>query len=201
MRYTTLIDIRELPTVYRNTNARLVYLHLALVAGYHDHDRDLANVSLRRLAMDAGLTVAATRHALAVLERAQLIKRQGSVIMVRKWLAEQPVTARPKSAKQQAKITAEAAAKAEREQRAQALELERAQRLHELAVTGKTPFMRYYESKLALAQAGDIEAQAIVDARRSQYEQAVELQRQRIEATGEQHQEQTTTTNQSNNDQ
>lgn len=97
MRYTTVIDLSELPEVYRSASARLVYLHLALKAGYHDNDRDRASVSIRRLAMDVGVTVSAARHAIRQLERAGLLKRDGSVIVVKKWVEEQTITTRART--------------------------------------------------------------------------------------------------------
>lgn len=96
MRYTTLIDITEQPDVYRNVHARLLYLHLALKSGYHDNDRDLISISIRRLAMDAGLTVSATRHALRVLGAAGLISREGDKLRILKWIAAPMPTPRPK---------------------------------------------------------------------------------------------------------
>ena len=61
MRYTTVIDISEMPEVYKNSTARLIYLHMSLKAGYHDADRDLVKLSIRRLSSDVGVTVSATR--------------------------------------------------------------------------------------------------------------------------------------------
>lgn len=97
MRYTTVIDISEIPEVYRNATARLVYLHLALKAGYHDNDRDLAAVSIRRLAMDVDVSVSAARHAIRQLEKAGLLKRDGSFLVVKKWVEEQTITTRAKT--------------------------------------------------------------------------------------------------------
>lgn len=94
MRYTTLIDITEVPGVYGNVNARLLYLHMALKAGYHDNDRDLLEISIRRLAADCGLSVSATRHSLGVLTKAQLIERKGKGFKVLKWMAAPPPTPR-----------------------------------------------------------------------------------------------------------
>lgn len=108
MRYTTLIDITELPSVYRNINARLVYLHLALKSGYHDNDRDQCNISIRQLAISAGLTVSATRHALHVLMAANLLTKVGGVWVVKKWLVEDPPTPRTRK-------TAAAAAAAQKD--------------------------------------------------------------------------------------
>lgn len=100
MRYTTVIDITENLEVYKNRNARLVYLHMALKSGYHDEDRDLLKTSFRRIAADVGLSISATRHAIGQLERAHLIARQGDVWRVKKWIIDNPPTPRPK--KQQA---------------------------------------------------------------------------------------------------
>lgn len=94
MRYTTTIDITELPQVYRNINARLLYLHMTLKCGYHDDDRDMLDASIRTLAADVGITIAATRHALVVLERAQLVKKEGSRWRVTKWLMSPEISKR-----------------------------------------------------------------------------------------------------------
>lgn len=101
MRYTTIIDITEVPGIYRNKNARLVYLHLVLRSGYHDSDRDLIDISIRTLAIAVGLSVSATRHALACLERDKLISRDGTSWRILKWVvAELPTPRRqPKNAK------------------------------------------------------------------------------------------------------
>lgn len=96
MRYTTLIDISEIPTIYNNLNARLLYLHMALRSGYHDNDRDQLKCSLRRLADAAGLTLSATRHALGLLEREKLITRTDHAWQVKKWINETPPTPRSK---------------------------------------------------------------------------------------------------------
>lgn len=97
MRYTTVIDISELAEIYKNTTARLIYIHLCLKAGYHDADRDLVKLSIRRLSADVGVTVSATRHALHLLERSGLLTREGQVWRVRKWVEEQTITTRAKT--------------------------------------------------------------------------------------------------------
>lgn len=98
MRYTTIIDVTEIPAVWRSHNVTLVYLYLTLKCGYHDDDRDKICVSTRGLAMYLGMTHAAVRHALAVLESAGLIKRQASEIIVTKFVQEKHISARPKKA-------------------------------------------------------------------------------------------------------
>lgn len=97
MRYTTIIDISELPAIYKNKHTRLLYIHMAMKAGYHDDDRDILDCSIRRLAAAAGLSISATRHALAVLERAGLVTRDCSRWRVKKFVLEQKITARRQS--------------------------------------------------------------------------------------------------------
>lgn len=97
MRYTTIIDLREWPQAYRNINIRLVYYHLAMVAGYHDYNRDVTEISVRSLAADTGCTISAVRHALHILEALQLIKRKGRATYVRKWLTTPKTTPRKQS--------------------------------------------------------------------------------------------------------
>lgn len=97
MRYTTVIDISEISEIYKNPTARLLYLHMSLKAGYHDTDRDLVRLSIRRLSADVGVTVSATRHALRQLERAGLLTREGDLWRVKKWVEEQQITTRAKT--------------------------------------------------------------------------------------------------------
>lgn len=70
-------DITEIPNIYNNPNARLIYLHLALKSIRDGDDRGKVAISYRKLAEATGCTASATRHALKVLEDAQLITRDG----------------------------------------------------------------------------------------------------------------------------
>lgn len=97
MRYTTVIDISEFPDIYRNRNACRVYIHMALKSGYHDADRDVIRVSVRRLAADCGISVAASRHALGVLQRAGLVASEAGAWRVRKWVLDVKPTPRRQS--------------------------------------------------------------------------------------------------------
>lgn len=97
MRYTTVIDISEISEIYKNPTARLLYLHMSLKAGYHDVDRDLVRLSIRRLSADVGVTVSATRHALHQLERVGLLTKEGELWRVKKWVEEQQITTRAKT--------------------------------------------------------------------------------------------------------
>lgn len=96
MRYTTVVDISQMQDIYRNHNLRLVYLHLVLKSGYHDDDRDRIRISIRNLAAEVGLTVSATRHALAKLQGEHLLSRDGDIWIVRKYVIENPPTPRSK---------------------------------------------------------------------------------------------------------
>lgn len=157
MRYTTVIDISQIPMVYRNVNARILYYHLAMIAGYHDIDRDLVDISIRRLAMGAGLTVSATRHALGILTRAGLLAKQGQIYIVKKWVEEQTITTRPKTARQQQQLAQAAAARAERERQAKELEIESIRRQQQQA-SGKSSLQLWREDLERRAAAGDLDA-------------------------------------------
>jgi DNA-binding Lrp family transcriptional regulator len=169
MRYTTIIDITEWPQLYRSESIRLVYLHLCLTSGYHDHDRDMSSKSIRTIARETGLTIAAVRHAIDRLTSAQLLSRSGTAMQVKKWVIEQPITTRAKTKKQQDKAIANAiemAYKMEAEERR-----EKEEKLQkEIRKTGKTPFMIYYESLIAKAEAGDVEAASLVKQHKATYE-------------------------------
>ena len=168
MRYTTIIDISEYPTLYRNLNIRLVYLHLCLASGYHDDDRDLYQGSIRTLARQTGLTIAAVRHALDQLLKASMVVRQGPLWQVRKFVIERSITPRAKSRKQEQRQQAldlEDQERQAREQERQAYEKQAAQ----LRAQGKTPFMVYYEQQLVLANQGDPNAIQIVKSNEKMY--------------------------------
>lgn len=157
MRYTTIIDITEFPALYRNPATRLVYLHLCLRSGYHDYDRDISSLSIRRLAYETGLSIGAVRNALEQLTKFQMIARQGQLTKVRKFILEQPISKRAQTKKQEAAQKARQQRQAEQRQAAAARE-ERQKNVDAWFEQGKTPYMVYYEEQLAKAQAGDQEA-------------------------------------------
>lgn len=161
MRYTTIIDISEM-AIYKNANASRVYFHLAMKSGWHDQDRDLIDISLRRLAEKTGLTLSATRNAMKQLEKAMLIQRRAaSLWWIRKWVLEETPTPRPKNAREKKNRDAE-------EERARMID----QRMKELnrqdrerkarfdANDGKSDLMIYIEQLQAKAAQGDAEAAA-----------------------------------------
>ena len=157
MRYTTVIDISEFPLVYKNLNARLVYFHLALRSGYHDDDRDVIEISIRRLASDSGVTISAARHALKILEKAKLIERFGEAWKIKKFVLTKEITPRVKSEKKLKQMEEQ-----ERENQRRAEERKRDDKtraeIAALRKQGKTPFMVYVEGLKAKAEQGDMEA-------------------------------------------
>lgn len=169
MRYTTIIDITEQPAVYRNINVRLLYLHLCLRCGYHDHDRDIYDRSLRSMAADAGLTLSAVRHALHILEQAQLVSKVGGVWQVRKYIQTAAPTPRPKTKRQQADSDIAKEREQANQERERQAEIER-QRREQMHASGTNDFITYYEQKMRDAAAGDIDAQRAVERHRAAYE-------------------------------
>lgn len=117
MRYTTIIDVSEMAWYNTNVNARLVYLHLALRAGYHEDNQDLVYTSLRRLAMELHLSVSATRYALATLRASGLVTPEGKALRVAKFV--QPIIAAKRAAKQLVATTKEAESLGEAKRRIQ----------------------------------------------------------------------------------
>lgn len=161
MRYTTIIDITQCQELYRNKNIRILYLHLVLRAGYHDHDRDLLRCSLRTLAAETGLSLAAVRNALRQLEKWQMVKRENEILNVRKWVPEQTISKRKSSAKQQQDAALKAAREMEQERREREAEIERIRR-ETLAAEGKTQYDVYLENLEKRANAGDVEARDLL---------------------------------------
>ena len=177
MRYTTIIDIRQLSGLYRNHNARMIYLHMVLKSGYHDDDRDLLDCSIRQLSAETGLTVSATRHALQQLEKARLITRQGNLWFVKKFIMDQQVTPRAKTERQQGIMKAAAARRQEQEARERELEIQRIQR-EQMFASGTNSFIQYCEGLKRKAEAGDAEAAATFRRHQAAYERQVEAIRQ-----------------------
>ena len=68
-KYLTILDISQ-ADCYNNINARLLYLHLACRM---DISTNNYQVSIRRLAVESGMSVSAVRNALRALERDALI--------------------------------------------------------------------------------------------------------------------------------
>lgn len=162
MRYTTIIDISEQRDLYRNVNVRLVYLHLVLKSGYHDHDRDQVKISYRSLAADSGLTLSQVRHAINVLIKWRMLLRKDDAWIVRKWCQEQPITTRAKSSKEAKKRSQEQAVIDERE-RQRAMDEENRKR-REAEAGERDNYIEFVRKQQKLAAAGDLDAIAWLNA-------------------------------------
>lgn len=169
MRYTTIIDITEMPLLYRNINVRLVYLHLVLKSGYHDYNRDIIDISIRQLAAQVNLTISAVRHALKILVKAQLLTKEGDLWKIKKWIIQESITPRVSSVKQKRIQDANKAREDERINMQREYN-ERQKSIDSYFEQGKTPFMVYYESLLQKAQQGDLESQKLVKTHYNTYQ-------------------------------
>ena len=89
MRYTTIIDIREAPALYRNANTRLIYLELVLGSSYQQDTKDRYQGSFRMLAARVGVTVSAVRNSLKHLQALGMVIPIEGGWIVKKWI-EQP---------------------------------------------------------------------------------------------------------------
>lgn len=157
MRYTTVIDIREFPQIYRNNNAKLVYLHLVLVSGYHDEDRDQTPISIRQICYDTGLSLSAVRHSLKVLISAGLLTRSGITWTVKKFVLDKPISPRIRSEKKRTaaeNLERERIIKEEQNQR----EKEEKRKYQEEIKAGKNPLKEMVKDLMKRAQNGDEEA-------------------------------------------
>lgn len=157
MRYTTIIDIREFPQIYRNNHAKLVYLHLALISGYHDEDRDQTPISIRQICYDTGLSLSAVRHSLKVLISAGLLTRSGIIWTVKKFVLDKPISPRIRSEKKRSaaeNLERERIIKEEQSQR----EKEEKRRYQEEIKAGKNPLKEMVKDLMKRAQNGDEEA-------------------------------------------
>lgn len=157
MRYTTIIDIREFPQIYRNNNAKLVYLHLALISGYHDEDRDQTPISIRQICYDTGLSLSAVRHSLKVLISAGLLTRSGITWTVKKFVLDKPISPRIRSEKKRTaaeNLERERIIKEEQNQR----EKEEKRKYQEEIKAGKNPLKEMVKDLMNRAENGDQEA-------------------------------------------
>lgn len=157
MRYTTIIDIREFPQIYRNDKAKLVYLHLVLISGYHDEDRDQTPISIRQICYDTGLSLSAVRHSLKVLISAGLLTRSGITWTVKKFVLDKPISPRIRSEKKRTaaeNLERERIIKEEQSQR----EKEEKRKYQEEIKAGKNPLKEMVKDLMKRAQNGDEEA-------------------------------------------
>lgn len=177
MRYTTVIDISEINSLYRNKHAVLLYFHLCLKAGYQDDNRDVVDTSIRRLSDELDMTISAIRNALRRLQEYKLVTISEGKITVKKWLMSETPTARPKNARQakqqqedavRRKYEAEMKAQRDREDAERAALEERKQ---QLLRQGKTMYMLTYEQYLYDAARGDAMSIELAKRNKARYEE------------------------------
>lgn len=164
MRYTTIIDITDIPQVYNNINATRVYLHLCLTCGFTADDMDTLRISYRQLAAQLSITLSAVRHSLSLLIRYHLITIEGNIITVRKHLPKAEYKDRPKTQQEykdeqfRKKVKADFDKSMEEnkyyEENKEKYEQERISRIR--------AFCKHYREQQQLAEQGDLEAQQYI---------------------------------------
>ena len=115
MRYTTIIDIREAPALYRNANTRLIYLELVLGSSYQQDTKDRYQGSFRTLAARVGVTISAVRNSLKQLQALGMVSPIEGGWIVKKWIEQpaiiprrqRPKPEQPISLSEDQKVTAE----------------------------------------------------------------------------------------------
>ena len=168
MRYTTVIDISEIPEIYRNKNVCRLYFHLCLKAGYHDDDRDIIRLSVRGMSYETGLSLSATRNAIVQLLKYGLLEKTSGILKVRKFVVEMPISKRARTRKEiDPGKAVQKALQEETQDRMRAGE--------------KTSWMKLYEYKMKAAKAGDKAAQQFVKDHAQQYKEQCEMIKKELE--------------------
>lgn len=164
MRYTTIIDITDIPQVYNNINATRLYLHLSLTCGFTADDMDTIRISYRQLASQLNITLSAVRHSLNLLIRYHLITIEGNIITVRKYLPKAEYKDRPKTQQEfkdqeyRKKVKAEfEIAMEENKHYEQNKEKEEQERIARIRA-----FCTHYREMEQKAEQGDLEAQQFI---------------------------------------
>lgn len=162
MRYTTIIDITDLP-IWRNTNVLRLYYFACMKCGYHDNDRDILQISIRKLSYLLDMSISAVRHSLKVLHAAGLIiPVQESTYRVIKWVDNQEISKR--KSKRELQLQVESMTREQQRQQQEQLEQEQKKIIEkerkQRQQRGESVLdMRIRNARLALA-AGDEYAQA-----------------------------------------
>lgn len=102
MRYTTIIDITEFPSIWASASCRELYMYMVLKSGWHDDDRDIIRASIRQLSAATGLTKSAVEHAIRQLSKAGLLAKEGQAFRVTKWTLQSKPSPRPRQDQQRA---------------------------------------------------------------------------------------------------
>lgn len=160
MRYTTIIDISTIDTIYNNINSVRIYLHCCLKCGYSEENKDLIMISIRQLSRELNISISAVRNSLKQLQKFGLISISGGIIKVNKWL-ENPEYAKRKTSRQ-IKLE-EVKQEIESKKQADKLQDEQERRAKiEMLRKGYTPYMKVYMGYLEAAKKGDEQARELV---------------------------------------
>lgn len=124
------------------------------------------------MAADTGLTLSAVRHALHILEQAQLVLKVGGVWQVRKYIQTAAPNPRPKTKRQQVEQDISKEREQANQERERQAEIER-QRREQQHAAGTNDFLLYYEQKMRDAAAGDLDAQRAVERHRAAYQRMI----------------------------
>lgn len=146
MRYTTIIDIREEPALYRNANTRLIYLELVLGSSYQQETKDRYLGSIRLLAARVGITVSAVRNSLRQLQSLGMITPIEGGWIVKKWFDQPAIIPRRQRPKP------EQAIKLSEEQQASAEQLNRERWLDKLRQRGIDELIFRFEENIKSAK-------------------------------------------------
>ena len=146
MRYTTIIDIRDAPTLYRNANTRLIYLELVLGSSYQQETKDRYQGSFRTLAARVGVTVSAVRNSLKQLQSLGMVTPIEGGWIVKKWIEQPAIIPRLQRPKPEQPISLSD------DQKASAEQLDRERWLEKLRQRGTDELIYRFEENLKAAK-------------------------------------------------
>lgn len=146
MRYTTIIDIREAPALYRNANTRLIYLELVLGSSYQQETKDRYQGSFRTLATRAGVTISAVRNSLKQLQALGMVSPIEGGWIVKKWIEQPAIIPRRQRPKPEQLISLS------EEQKASAEQLNHERWLEKLRQQGIDEFIFRFEENVKAAK-------------------------------------------------
>ena len=146
MRYTTIIDIREAPTLYRNANTRLIYLELVLGSSYQQDTKDRYQGSFRTLAARAGVTISAVRNSLKQLQALGMVSPIEGGWIVKKWIEQPAIIPRRQRPKPEQPISLS------EDQKASAEQLNHERWLEKLRQQGIDEFIFRFEENVKAAK-------------------------------------------------
>lgn len=146
MRYTTIIDIREAPALYRNANTRLIYLELVLGSSYQQETKDRYQGSFRTLAARVGVSISAVRNSLKQLQALGMVSPIEGGWIVKKWIEQPSIIPRRQRPKPEQPISLS------EEQKSSAEQLNHERWLEKLRQQGIDEFIFRFEENVKAAK-------------------------------------------------